>query len=136
MITKHETYNQMRYWFRKISTQGIVCMFDNLEDFMKWSYENGYQYGYKLYRINEKLGWSPENCVWIDHQKRNEQDLKKMAAQWNEFIAPIRLRYAAQLSEIFGTDIEGQAARETKKREVFRYEHPDLEREGISWGES
>ena len=50
---------------------------------------------------------------------------KALAEKWDRMMQPIRERYAEQLQEI-----------ESSKRIFFRYEHPDLVREGIVWSGS
>lgn len=42
----------------------------NFENFVSWSLENGFSESLQIDRINNNLGYSPENCRWIS-QKEN-----------------------------------------------------------------
>jgi hypothetical protein len=55
------------------------------------------------------------------------EQLKEAAANWDRCIGPIRKKYEKQIK---ADQYQHQMATE---RQVFRYEHPDLEREGIVW---
>lgn len=41
---------------------------DSFEAFAEWSIRNGYSQGMEIDRINNNLGYSPDNCRWIDHK--------------------------------------------------------------------
>lgn len=63
-----------------------------------------------------------------DNARRiSAEQLKEAAANWDRCIGPIRKKYAKQIQAV---QYQHQKATE---RQVFRYEHPDLEREGIVW---
>lgn len=116
--------NALRYRFEGIRRSGIPVRWASSWDFIVWSRENGFQYGMQLIRIDESGDWCPENCRWVDvpHNPSRQKDREAMAQQWDAFVKPIRKRLAEE------------AKRLPPKRETFRYEHPDLEREGITWG--
>ena len=78
----------------------------------------------KLERIDAKKPYSCENCRMVPID-RNEEYQIKLIDKWESIMKPIRERYKAELDEI--------ERRKPKTREFFRYEHPDLVREGIEW---
>lgn len=41
------------------------------EEFKKWAEENGYKPGLQIDRINNNLGYSPENCHWVDNKENS-----------------------------------------------------------------
>lgn len=41
-------------------------------EFYKWSYENGYQPGYHIHRIDPNGNYSPDNCVYLSSFKHNK----------------------------------------------------------------
>ena len=122
------TRGNLVYWHR------LTMLFDSFSEFAEWSLANGYEYGKRLCRIDDQAAWSPENAVWEDKSRVLDKREKKLVAQWDEFITPIRERFKRELAII-------QAEDERKRQEAmvsddyrtvfFRYEHPDLEREGI-----
>ena len=95
--------------------------------FLKWSKQSGYDYGKVLEKIDKYGPYSPANCRWTDKplNPATLRNLQECIKQWDDFASPIRERYKAELDEI--------ERREPKPREFFRYEHPDLVREGIEW---
>lgn len=114
-------YDRLRGTYIQIHRYGVPVLFENMTEFVNWSFAVGAQYGQKLRRIDPDGPWSPDNCIWVDKQKKKRHGIEaaKMKKQWDEFITPIRERY-------FGNNAE-------HKREFFQYEHPDLVREGILW---
>lgn len=102
---------------------GYSVEFESFDAFLKWA-KGKFDYGLTLERIDRHKGWNPQNCRWYNPQK-NEADLadrRQQAIRWEHMMAPLRKKYAKQLQAI-----------EANKRQFFRYEHPDLVREGIVW---
>ena len=98
--------------------------FASLDDFIEWAAAEKYEVGMKLERINENEPYSRENCRMVPID-RNEEYQIKLIDKWESIMKPIRERYKAELDEI--------ERRKPKTREFFRYEHPDLVRDGIEW---
>lgn len=111
------------FWCR-IRTTGISVEFDDFDDFCQWAAEAGYSDGMRIGRVNANGPWSPDNVVWITKQCEVETD-EARAERWDAFVKPIRVQFAEELQKI------ETIRRQQEKREFFRYEHPDLVREGI-----
>lgn len=43
---------------------------DSFENFMQWSFANGYKEGLSIDRINNALGYMPSNCRWVTMQEQ------------------------------------------------------------------
>lgn len=126
MIDK-ATYSKFRYEWYRIQKTKVPVMFDNLNEFVQWCKDSGYVDGYRLYRIETDLPWKPGNMEWREfhlspNTLKTHADLIK---QWDDFIIPVREMLANLPPE------EPRPVKVTHKPEVFRYEHPDLVREGI-----
>jgi hypothetical protein len=132
----------LEYWWKKIRKSEIPNMFDGFQDFSNWSVNNGYKYGRRLHRIDKGAEYSPDNMEWVDvnvNSQSNEIAKQKAIAKWDAFIKPIRERFLEDLElleKIKKEEEEERIRKEKPAREFFRYEHPDLEREGIVWSGS
>ena len=91
----------------------------NFEEFLRWC-KATYEPGTSLHRIDESKPYSPENCE-CKPMTNSVQYRKHLADQWDRIMQPIRERYEKQIREV----------QERKVQQYFRYEHPDLVREGI-----
>lgn len=100
---------------------GYSVEFESFDAFLRWA-KGKFDYGLTMERIDKHKGWYPENIRWYNPTKNEAglADRRKQAAQWDRMMQLIRERYAAQLRQI-----------ESSKQQFFRYEHPDLVREGI-----
>jgi hypothetical protein len=96
---------------------------ENFDEFLLWC-KGGYEPGKSLHRKDESKPYGPDNCEWVT-MERAENYRKELEAKWDSIVVPIRKRYQQQLAEI-----------ESRKQEYFRYEHPDLVREGITFEHS
>ena len=76
--SKHKSY--FRYGGRGIT----VCeeWLNNQENFYKWAMNHGYKHGLQIDRINNNLGYSPDNCRFVSparnqHNKSNNRFSEK-----------------------------------------------------------
>lgn len=100
---------------------GYAVEFESFDTFIQYA-RGKFDYGLTMERIDKSHGWSPENIRWYNPQKR-EADLanrRKQALRWEKMMQPLRKKYAKELANI-----------KTYERQFWRYEHPDLQREGI-----
>ena len=109
--------------FYALHKQTISVEFDSLDDFLRWS-KGKFRYGCILERIDRNGPWSPDNCRFVDREKSNSAEYytKEAAENWEKFAGPLREKYAAEIAQI-----------QRRKKTFWRYEHPDLVREGIVW---
>lgn len=69
---------------------------DNFNAFYEWSMQNGYQDNLSIDRIDNNLGYSPQNCRWADkyqqaNNKRNNvviehNGMTKTLAEWAKYL--------------------------------------------------
>ena len=107
-----------------IKKSGDSVEFKDFKEFRTWLFENGWDYGKKIARKDSNGPWSKDNCT-IDETPMQAEYYKMLANKWDSIVGPIRERFKEELAEI--------ERRKPKPREFFRYEHPDLVREGIEW---
>ena len=111
-------YNRWMYLVK----QGKPTEWKNFEEFLRWC-KATYEPGTSLHRIDEVKPYCPTNCEWKP-MTNSVQYRKHLADKWDRIMVPIRQRYEKQIREV----------QEKKAQQYFRYEHPDLVREGIVWG--
>lgn len=82
---KNRCYNPKYYLFRHYGGKGVtVCeewMGDaGIENFYKWSIENGYQETLSIDRIDNAKGYSPDNCRWttMKDQQNNRTNNRRI----------------------------------------------------------
>ena len=94
-VTKHKSRNKKLYsiWhnmkdrcYREkhpmshyYSSRGLGVCAEWIHDYSAfhiWAYNNGYKEGLSIHRINNDLGYSPENCMWATdlEQMQNRRD--------------------------------------------------------------
>ena len=110
--------------------------FESYEDFLAWCKETNWDTGMKLLRFNEDKPFSRDNCYWDCSRSVSytyEQDNR--AEKWERGVGPIREMLRPLIDAQLQKQKMGKQNEECKNcREVFRYEHPDLVREGIVFG--
>lgn len=111
-------YNRWMYLVK----QGKPTEWKNFEEFLRWC-KATYEPGTSLHRIDEVKPYCPTNCEWKP-MTNSVQYRKHLADKWDRIMVPIRQRYEKQIREV----------QEKKAQQYFRYEHPDLVREGIAFG--
>lgn len=123
----------------------LACDWDCLDDFLFWASQNGYQKGLKLRKKNEKKNHGPDNSYFEDSQlmiRRRKERFQEYTQTQSEFCSECHLKkcpsggcYAWQ--EYFIKHWNKCIHHEKPKpvvvdtAKVWRYEHPDLVREGI-----
>lgn len=122
-LTQKQTEFLSSLWHR-IRNMGIMVEFDNFDDFCGWAVSSGFQEGKILVRKSKAGPFSEDNLFWAQRQQPGETDDER-AARWDAFVNPIREQHNKTLERL--QEEKRQAAKVT----VWRYEHPDLVREGI-----
>lgn len=71
---KTRCYNKNSVDYKNYGERGITICKEWLSSFMSfynWSINNGYKQGLLLDRKDNELGYSPENCRWVDSIEQN-----------------------------------------------------------------
>lgn len=84
---KNRCYNPHYYLFKNYGGKGISVCDEWLgehgfESFAKWAFENGYKKELSIDRIDNALGYSPQNCRWVDMktQQNNRTNNRRITA--------------------------------------------------------
>ena len=125
-LTKELTATLYGYW-QRINTKGVKVVFADFDDFLDWAIESNFLVGKRIGRIDATGPFSRDNCVWMNKLGEYEESDEERAARWDALVEPIREQFKDTLAEI------EKKKQEEQKQTVFRYEHPDLVREGIVW---
>lgn len=125
-MTRDSAHNAITYVYRKIKGAALSVEFESFDDFYNWSIESGWEYGKKLRRLNSNEGYSRDNCIWMDAEKARRYDSRDDLdiIRWNDTVTRIR-------ENLKNLPPPAPTKESPKGREFFRYEHPDLVREGI-----
>ena len=70
----HRCYNPKRDNYPRYGGRGVtICQewLDNRDAFIDWALANGFQRGLQIERIDNSLGYSPENCTWTTNQENS-----------------------------------------------------------------
>lgn len=76
---KQRCYNPNRVDYHRYGGRGVTLCEEWLNDkevFIEWAESNGWERGLTIDRINNDLGYSPENCRFIS-QKKNTQNQER-----------------------------------------------------------
>lgn len=124
-FTADDVYILKLMW-RQMQRSGYSIEFESPDAFIQWA-RGKYDYGLTVERIDKHKGWSPSNCRFFDPRKceKSQEYHRNMVITWEQMMQPLRQKYAKELAAIKACE-----------RQFFRYEHPDLVREGIVWSGS
>jgi hypothetical protein len=119
-FTSDEVYILKLIW-KQMQRSGYIIEFASADAFIRWA-RGKYDYGLTLERIDKHKGWGPDNCRFFNPRKdeKSQEYHRSMVKAWEEMIRPLRKKFAKELANM-----------KTCERQFFRYEHPDLVREGI-----
>lgn len=126
---------------------------ENIDHFVRWCSENGYQKGIKMRRYDPSKPHSPENSYFGDsiqevarnreRKKRETRAIKSPFCEGCQKVCPGSGSGGCdQWQEYFQKNWDQnisiappkpEPAVESNAPMVFRYEHPDMVREGIVW---
>ena len=78
---KQNSTDAKSYFYRGIS----VCeeWENNFMAFYEWSIHNGYSDSLTIDRINNDMGYSPENCQWITNEKQQSNKSNTVKVRYN-----------------------------------------------------
>ena len=147
-INRQETLNLSKRYYMLDGKENSDCM----DSFVLWCSENGYEKGLQLRKRDPKKPHSPENSFFFSTQKQkqeiHEKKVETMAIrspfctgcekecprknsggceEWKEYF----LNNWNQNIHI--PPPKPEPVEDPNTPMVFRYEHPDLVREGIVW---
>ena len=118
-----DAVNHMYYRYHWLVKNEKPMVWESFNDFLRWCQGTWYPRT-TLHRIDDSKPYGPGNCEWLP-MCSSEKYKKELAAQWDKIMQPIREQYRMQIAEA-----------QANAKEYFRYEHPDLVREGIVWAEN
>lgn len=115
------------------------CGWGSLEEFAQWSVAHGFQTTKELYKLDTGKPHAPDNSFWYYQNKELPNVLSPVCVGCTEIMPVCNTigcyRYREYFVKNWNENIHRELKRpETKKQtdpRCFRYEHPDLEREGI-----
>lgn len=126
-------------WFRKKLKESN---FESFDAFVKWSAESGFQPYAQLRRYDPNEPHGPDNSFWYtrpDYQPVQKHDYTcKFCEGCTQGTCQTNTIGCKEWREWFVENWNKNICRKPKpkepaKKEYFRYEHPDLVREGIVW---
>jgi hypothetical protein len=107
-----------------------------LDDFCKWLRENGHRRGAHLKKRDRSKPHSPENSFFKEREEPTEKPQEGVCAKCPYDVCVNISQGCLQWRQEFESNWNRKICRKKKEerkdnREYFRYEHPDLVREGI-----
>ena len=75
---KQRCYNKNHHAYKNYGAKGIkVCNeWQNYDDFILWGFENGYEVGLTIDRINPNEDYKPNNCEWVTRGENTRRSNK------------------------------------------------------------
>lgn len=148
----------IRRYYRYLSNSD----WDKADDFLKWCSENGWQNGLRLYKTDASQPHGPSNSYFKQPPasvRTNQADVRRRKEERKKLVSPFCEgcktgcrntavgcdEYRAWWKKNWDQNIRVAKPVKVKPVEVkpepegpmvFRYEHPDLVREGIVWSGS
>lgn len=96
MIQRCENENNPRYWSYGERSISVCDEWHDFENFYNWSKNNGYSDDLTIDRIDNSLGYYPENCRWADRvtQQNNRKNshyftyagITKTITEWSRYL--------------------------------------------------
>ena len=123
------------YVFRIYNAIKDKSTFPDFESFLEYS-AGKYRIGFTVYRIDASKPYSPESCYWYYRDKKAEDVVSPICESCDQDMLVCHTIGCAKCREWFVKNWNKNVCirpAEPPKCEVFRYEHPDLQREGIVW---
>lgn len=81
---KQRCYNEKHHAYKNYGAKGIkVCdEWQNYDDFILWGFENGYEVGLTIDRINPNEDYKPSNCEWVtrgENTRRSNKNARRFS---------------------------------------------------------
>lgn len=119
------------------SLQRVGCEWESFEDFCQWAESQGYRTGLTIYALNQNKPHGPDNS-YLYYKGLDLPDIKSPFCEGcTRKYCPGNKVGCAEYRSKWKKNWNENICRKPKEpakptgREVFRYEHPDLVREGI-----
>ena len=145
-ISGDEVSNLIRRFYRRL----YDSEWERADDFVKWCSENGYESGLRLCRKDASKPHGPENSYFKTPEKTVRgiaEDKRRRKEERKSLVSPFCDGCQKECRDSIGCDeyrdwfvknwnknisiAKPTVKKDTSKPMVFRYEHPDLVREGI-----
>ena len=146
-ISGQDVTNLVRKFYRRLYDSD----WERADDFVKWCSENGYESGLRLCRYDESKPHGPENSYFRTPKIRKsiKEDKRRRKEERKNLVSPFcegcqkecrntsigcyeyRAWWAKNWDENIHIALQEPKPVVQQGPQVFRYEHPDLVREGI-----
>lgn len=110
-----------------IHRRGEFIEFADFDDFCQWCAGEGYEYGKILRRRNGDEPYTRDNLFFDDADACGNVFVRKqLEERWDRCVGPFREKHRKEIEAIRNRD-------SSTVRQYWRYEHPDLVREGLTF---